>query len=342
MRVLFLTLYPGQAASPRYRVLQYLPYLRRHGVDCTVACAVTPEEHASKRRPFWYHAAETPRRLAQLLQSRRYDVVFVQKALLSAYVWGMPGLLRRCARRIVYDLDDAVHLEPPHPLRGVWRCLEDRKQVCRLIPHADKVLAGNAWLAAEVERLGGKAAVFPTVVDTDRFHPAPPPDSYRLGWMGSPSTTPALDAIGLDLARLKDVAITLIGADPWRAPWPEADVRDWSLDTEAADVQQFSVGLMPLPKTEWSRGKCALKALQYMACGVPCIATPFGAILDIIRPGENGLFADSPGQWRDAIERLRGPAERRRMGEAARATVEEAYSLDKAAPRMAAELESMA
>lgn len=204
----------------------------------------------------------------------------------------MLGLLRCCARRLVYDFDDAVHLSPPHSLRGVWRCMEDRQQVRRLIPLADKVLAGNTWLAAEAERLGGKASVFPTVVDTARFHPAPAPDTYRLGWIGGPSTTPALDAIGLDLARLEGVSVTLIGADPWRAPWPEAEVRDWSLDTEVADVQQFSVGLMPLPKTEWSRGKCALKALQYMACGVPCIATPFGAVLDIIRHGENGLFAD--------------------------------------------------
>ncbi len=342
MRVLFLTPYPEQAASPRYRVHQFLPYLRQRGMDCAVACAVTPDEYAAGGRPFWYHAAETPRRLKQLLQSRRYDIVFVQKAILSAYLRGMLGLLRCCARRLVYDFDDAVHLSPPHSLRGVWRCMEDRQQVRRLIPLADKVLAGNTWLAAEAERLGGKASVFPTVVDTARFHPAPAPDTYRLGWIGGPSTTPALDAIGLDLARLEGVSVTLIGADPWRAPWPEAEVRDWSLDTEVADVQQFSVGLMPLPKTEWSRGKCALKALQYMACGVPCIATPFGAVLDIIRHGENGLFADSPGQWRDAIELLRDPCVRARMGEAARATVEQAYALDTAAPRLAAELESMA
>jgi len=107
-------------------------------------------------------------------------------------------------------------------------------------------------------------------------------------------------------------------------------------------VQQFSVGLLPQRKDSWTRGKCALKALLYMACGVPCIATPYGAALDIIQPGVNGLFADSPEEWHQAIEALREPGARQRMGQAARRTVEEQFSLKGAAPRMRAILEALA
>ena len=106
-------------------------------------------------------------------------------------------------------------------------------------------------------------------------------------------------------------------------------------------LQQFSVGLMPLPQDEWSRGKCALKALQYMACGVPCIATPHGAVLDIIRHGENGWFAETEMEWREALAAMRDPALRRRLGEAARATMEEQFSLRTAAPRLADLLEAL-
>lgn len=350
LRVLFLTLYPDCAASPRYRVAQYLPYLRGAGMTCTVQSSISDEDFARFSGPnragraFWYHAKETPRRLAQILGAWRYDVVFLQKAIMSASLHGLDGLLRSRARRLIYDIDDAVHLAPPHSLRGVWRRLEDREQIRTMMVASDKVLAGNEWLREAAHDAGGDADFFPTVVDTDRFIPADPPSQFCVGWIGGPSTTSHLkEAVGIakdcDQSKLR---IRLVGADSAHVPWPGAEVRSWSLETEVAEIQQFSVGIMPLPKDEWSRGKCALKALQYMACGVPCVATPHGAILDIIRDGENGLFADSPEQWGDAIDRLRDPALRRALGEAARATVEERYALRAWAPRMGSALENVA
>lgn len=340
MRVLFLTLYPDTAASPRYRVSQFLPYLRSRGIECSVASAVTAEEHARltgpgrRGRAFWYHAAETPRRVKQLFSADLFDLVFVQKALLTAYLRGMPTLLRWRARRVVFDIDDAVHLAPPHPLRWPWRLLEDRGQVLRIMQSAHLVLAGNRWLASAVSEAGGRGVYFPTVVDTDRFRPAPAPATFRVGWIGGPSTTPHLARIAHVLANLPDAEVCAVGADPARLPLDGADVRPWRLESEVRDVQAFTIGVMPLPDDAWTRGKCALKALQYMACGVPCVASPVGAAKEIIRDGENGLFADSDDAWRAAFDRLRDPAERKRLGEAGRATVEEHYSLRKAAPRL--------
>jgi glycosyltransferase involved in cell wall biosynthesis len=349
MRVLFLTLYPDIAASPRYRVGQFLPSLRAAGIACDVSPAVSEAQYARltgpgrRGRAFWYHAAETPRRVAALLGAGRYDAVFVQKALASAYVRGLDALLRARARRVVYDIDDAVHLFPPHSLRGVWKALEDPRQVRRLMGRADAVLAGNRWLAEEAEREGGRAELFPTVVDTDRFTPPDrPPDTFRIGWIGGPSTTPSLHHAPPGLDQSADAELCLVGADPARVPWKNARVVPWSAGGEVALLQSFTAGIMPLPKTEWTRGKCALKALQYMACGVPCIATPFGAVCDIIRHGENGLFADSAREWHDCVARLRDPAERAGLGEAARATVERDYSLKTAAPRLREILERIA
>lgn len=348
MRVLFLTLYPPQAASPRYRVVQFLPYLSSRGVSCTVASPVTEHEWRilsgpnRRGRAFWYHARETSRRLFQLLAGRRYDVVFLQKALTTAYVRGADTLLRRCARRLVYDIDDAVHLAPPHPLRDPWRAIEDKNQVARIMRKADLVLAGNAWLTSEAERFGARVTCFPTVVDMSRFVPAArQPDRYRIGWIGNPSTAEYLEPIREVLESFEDAEVRLVGAEGARAPWRNAVACPWSLEQETAELQAFSVGVMPLPKTDWARGKCALKALQYMACGIPCVATPFGAALDVVRDGDNGLFADSPEAWRAALERLRDPSLRQRLGAAGRALVEEHYSLDKAAPRLLALLESL-
>lgn len=346
MRVLFLTLYPDVAASPRLRVAQFLPYLRQNRIECTVQAPITPREFrrftgpGREGRPLWYHMRETPRRIAQILAANRYDLVFVQKAVMTAYVRGLAEMLRRKARCLVYDIDDAVHLNPPHPLGNRWRRLEDRDQVKTLMKSADLVLAGNRWLAEAARKVCSRVELFPTVVDTARFTPATaPPDCYRVGWVGNPSTTVCLQPAAHALVALPaDVHLCLVGADKDRLPWlhrvPAYEMRPWALDREVAELQRFSVGIMPQPPVEWMRGKCALKALQYMACGIPCVASPFGAALDIIRHGENGLFAETTEDWLNALERLRDPQLRARLGQAGRETVLAAYSLQRAAPLM--------
>ncbi len=361
MRVLFLTLYPDTAASPRYRVAQFLPYLRAHGVTCDV-CPPMPAPTwrrlygaRNRREALAYHLRETWGRVTQLLRARHYDVVFVQKALMSAYVRGMTALLRRIDAPLVYDLDDAVHLSPPHPLGLPGRIVENREQVKKVATRADLVLAGNRWLVDEMKALGAPAVLFPTVVDTDRFTPGETRDTdtpprlpcsagvnpLRVGWIGTPSTTPAVADLGPVLAGLAGTETVLVGADAGQVHWDPAVCVPWSYEREAEEVRRFSVGIMPLRKDTWTRGKCALKALLYMASGVPCVATPFGAVRDIIRNGENGLFADEPAAWRDAFERLRDPVLRRSLGEAGRATVEGDYSLKAAAPRLLSLLEGL-
>ena len=348
MRVLFLTLYPDAAASPRYRVAQFLPWLRAHGVECTVC---PPMAEAAWRRLYGagtrraaavYHLRELWGRAAQLLRARRYDVVFVQKALASAYVRGLPALLDRIDAPLVYDIDDAVHLAPPHAPGWPWRLLEDRDQVHRVAARADLVLAGNPWLAGELSGPGARVEVFPTVVDTDRFTPPPaPPELFRVGWIGTPSTTPSLAPLAPVFAGLGDGEAVLVGADPRQVDWAGVRCVPWRHDREVEEVRRFSVGIMPLPRDTWTRGKCALKALLYGACGVPCVATPHGAVCHILRDGETGFFADAPDDWAAALQRLRDPVLRRRLGEAGRAVVERDYSLKTAAPRLLALLEGL-
>jgi glycosyltransferase involved in cell wall biosynthesis len=349
MRALFLTLYPESMASPRYRVHQFLPYLRAQGIDCTVACPFTQDEfirlraRAAEGRARSYHLHEARVRGVQILGARKYDVVFLQKAVMSAYVKGFAKQLRLRARKLIYDLDDAVHLAPPNALRGRWTRIEEPDQAAWLMANADLVLAGNSWLRDEALRAGGRAEVFPTVVDTERFTPADEaPEKFVVGWIGGPSTSEHVAPLAEVLNGLEDAEVRLIGANPVRAAIEKAWHRPWTHETEVREVQQFSIGIMPLPQTDWARGKCALKALQYMACGVPCIATPFGAVTDIIEDGVSGLFAQTPEEWRAAIERVRSAKLRAKLGKAARATVEERFSLHVAAPKLRAFLETAA
>lgn len=334
MRVLFLPLYPPEFASSRYRVYQYLPLLRELGVE--------PEVDPAPGATLWARAASRGSRLrleaaclrTALARARRagcYDAVVLQKACTPSMLRGVASQLLRSSASLFYDIDDAVYISPPHRFRGPARLLQDPREPEVLARGARAVLAGSGELARWAGSVGGRPVLLPTCVDTDRFAPAPEgPASGVVGWIGSPSTAGSLSAIGGALARVcaeTGARFVAVGAD--RLPeGVDGELVPWSLDCEARLVAGFTVGVAPLPDTPWNRGKCALKALLYMSCAVPVVASPVGALAEVVVDGETGILASTEAEWEEALRRLLGdPALRRRMGRAGRERVRERYCL---------------
>lgn len=352
MRVAFLTLATEGGASPRHRVYQYLPWLERAGIGCTVFPAVSARTSLrlyATGRPWSnaaYQAAELLRRLGQLWRSREFDVVVVQKALLTVGLRGLDAVARTNVRRLVVDVDDAVHLGPAHDMPAWLRPFEDRSQPARLVARADRIIAGSSALATAVADINRRVTVVPTSVDTDVLTPAPRPrnPSPVVGWIGSPSTAPYLAAAGPALRRLarrRSFVLRVVGGTPPALPGVEVEIRPWDHRRELADLRGFDVGIMPLPDTDWTRGKCGLKALQYMAVGVPAVCSPVGATREILRHGREGFLAPTVASWEEPLERLLDDASLRdRLGGAGRARVEERYSVRANAPRLAEVLEA--
>jgi glycosyltransferase involved in cell wall biosynthesis len=189
--------------------------------------------------------------------------------------------------------------------------------------------------------------VVPTCVDPSkqplRDHEAV--EVVSVGWIGSQTTSEYLQPVLPVFARLKDrglpVKLVLVGADPaLRAPWIEH--RPWSIATEARELASFDVGIMPLPDSDWARGKCGYKVLQYFAAGVPAVASPVGVATHLI-DDERGILAASAEQWENALQTLVSDTlERRQRGAAARAFVERHYSYQRWAGELAALLRSLA
>ena len=110
----------------------------------------------------------------------------------------------------------------------------------------------------------------------------------------------------------------------------------WRAESEVEDLAAIDVGLMPLPDDDWSRGKCAMKALQYMALAIPPVVSPVGANATVVQHGVNGLHASTEDEWVDRLASLLGDASRRAsLGARARQTLEQSYSCRVHAPRMA-------
>ena len=187
-------------------------------------------------------------------------------------------------------------------------------------------------------RYSRDARTIPTVVDTETFVPDPrrntrsPAGAPIVGWIGSPTTPPTCSRFSRRCRR-------------WRAAIPGVNVENvrWTLENEVALFNTCDAGIYPMPDDEWAGGKCGFKAIQFMACGVPVVASAVGVNREIVQDGVNGFLATSPAEWVEKLSRLiADPALRRTLGDAGRRTVEARYSLRATAPRLvSAVLEAM-
>jgi glycosyltransferase involved in cell wall biosynthesis len=284
--------------------------------------------------------------LRQLTEVTRADAVLLQRRLLS---WWQLRLLRRHAQSLFFDIDDAVFYRDSNSARG-HKSGRRLRRFRATVRQCDGVLAGNHFLAEEARRWAftDRVHYFPTCVDPGLYRPRPSErrgGDVRLVWIGSRSTMPSLDAIqpglaeatrrlpGLTLRVVCDVFPTLAGVNVVPVSWSEA--------TEANELANADIGISYLPEHPWSRGKCGLKVLQYMAAGLPVIANSYGVHPEMIEGGA-GVLAGTSSKWADAIVRLAENAEiRRRMAVASRARVEAAYAVERWGQRLAQLLDAV-
>ncbi len=357
LRVLALVPYPtGRVPGQRYRIEQWAPHLRRLGVDVTLAPGLSPAAYERLQRPGGLAAkaagllAAHARRRRELRKLGGFDVAYVYRET-------VPGRSDWCERQLaarlpfVLDFDDAIYLPAVSPANAAFAWLKDPDKAARLCRMARRVMVGNDTLAAWAASRSTAVDVVPSTIDTDVYVPAPRDTAGAgrlpvIGWTGSATTVPYLEALGPVLERVRQqraFELRVIGGQPRLAPALAARVVPWRAETEVADLQSLDIGLMPLSDDAWSRGKCGMKALQYMALAVPPVVSPVGVNATIVRHGENGLHGTTEDQWVAALVRLLDdPPLRARLGAEARRTVEARYSARVLVPRVAAILREAA
>lgn len=345
MRLLMLPRYDALGASSRLRMLQYVPALESQGFEVDVKPLLdhdyVPDLYAG-RVSMLKVARAYARRARQMLSAKRYDVVWLEK---EVWPW-LPVYIENAwlprSTRLVADYDDAVfHRYDQHPSALVRGLLGQK--IDRVMRRADLVTAGNGYLAERANAAGARRVEWlPTVVDLDRY-PAPIRRSstgpVTIGWIGSPATagylqllTPALQA----LAARHSIRCIAIGARPDQLNGTPFQAWEWAEGKEVALLGLFDIGVMPLPDEPWEQGKCGYKLIQYMACGLPVVASPVGVNREIVIPRENGALATTTEEWIEALERLVGrEGLRHSMGAAGRRKVEETYCLKAQAPNLA-------
>lgn len=351
MKVLALSPIPEEGAGCRFRVSQYIPYLRSAGFDVTVSPFYSREYFGFIYRPGNYlrkatgFVALTWRRFRELFSIRQYDLVLLYREAIPIG----PPLVERWIKRlgipIVYDFDDAIFLPAVSEANKAFSFLKSPKRASQILKISDQVSVGNEFLASYARRFNSHVTVIPTAVDTNRFAPrrdAPPAVGRTLvvGWIGSPTTFQYLEGLKAVLATVAarhPFTLKVSGAGrPVDFSGVDVEVVPWSMADEVKLFNTCDIGVYPLTDDDWSRGKCGFKAIQCMACGVPVVAAAVGVNREIITHGVDSMLASTPQEWIDHLSRLLTDADlRQRMAIAGRRTIQARYSLDVTAPQLA-------
>lgn len=350
LRVLFLTLYPETIPSSRLRVYQYLSYLREAGIETKVLPSL-PEPwfsrlyfSNSKILHFFQFALEALFTFLRIWQARKFDIVFIQKGILSTNLRGFEKLLSFVKRSLIFDLDDLVYGQSPTEFGlPLLKFLQDASQTKKISNRSRVVIAGNEFLKEEALQYNSNVFVIPTPVDTNRFLPANKSNTKEtvIGWTGMETTLGYLFELKNVLSELSKrypirlKIITRIGR--WTHPFEgfPVDVVPWSYETEVNEMSAFDIGVMPLPKELWSEGKCGLKLLQYMSMEIAGVASRTKANQDIVGDGKDGFLAENEEEWISKLSVLiENSQKRKEMGERARSKVVEHYSLEKSAGQL--------
>ncbi|RYY72052.1 MAG: glycosyltransferase [Chitinophagaceae bacterium] len=341
-KILFILPYPlGYAPSQRFRVEAFFPLLRQHGYHIEHACFFSADDwkllykKGSIVQKSWAVVKGFALRIALVAKVWQYDYFFIHR---EATPLGPPFvewiIAKIWNKKFIYDFDDAIWIPnttKENRLAGWLKAFWKVKYNCRW---AYWVVGGNDYLCDYARQFNKNVVRLPTCVDTEARHnrlKEPKQGKLTIGWTGSHSTLYYLDEIIPILRQLQDEIKFnfLVIADKS----PEIQLNDWTFlpwqeKTEIEDLLRFDIGIMPLKQDAWSEGKCGFKLIQYLALGIPAVASPVGVNNQIIDEGKNGYLCHSSEDWYGALKRLLVDVNsRRELGQRGRAKIVKHYSI---------------
>lgn len=350
MKILFLVAYSELAASSRTRVYDYFPFLEKREIEYKYICFTPKKLHGltSKHKSlvskiFYYFFVGFFLKLVKIVQtiaiSRSYDIIFIQKII---FPFGLEKLLKLLNKNIIFDFDDAIFTsDDKKNILNKIKINFQEKGFRNMLRVAKLCLVENEYNKNIAIKHCSWIETITGPIDIQKYFVKEKNTNSKIiiGWTGSPYTSKYLYEIKdvlKELLRKYNIILRFVGVNEnFKKIGIDCEIKKWSLETEVPLIQSFDIGIMPLPENEWTRGKGGYKLLQYMACGIPAVASPVEINKEIVKDGVNGFLANSHKKWVEKISILIENEELRiRFGQAGRKTVEEKYSLEKASERM--------
>jgi glycosyltransferase involved in cell wall biosynthesis len=343
MDILYFTKYSRKAASSRMRSFQYFPYLEKHGMNITVKPLFNDNYLKSiyEGKKSKIHVIQAYlSRLWALFSVYKYDKVVIEKELFPYMPAFFEWLFHLFNVKYIVDYDDAIfHNYDQHPSTLIKTLLGNK--ISSVMRYSYAVVAGNEYLAAKAFEAGAiNVFIIPTVIDLDRYTKSSKQDNkIIIGWIGTRSTFekhlfPKKDWIKKAIAK-HGVEFHVVGVTNDLGLGEGVLYFPWSELTEVNSILNFDVGIMPLEDSLWEKGKCSYKLIQYMACGLPVIASPVGMNNEVVQENVNGFLVRNEQEWLEAIEHyVKERTLRIDHGRKGRISVEQKYCLQVTAPQL--------
>lgn len=343
-RILFIASHrPDRSPAQRFRFEQYLGFLKEKGYDYDFSYLITEKDDRIFYTPgnltnkLLIFVRSFLKRFQDVIRSNHYDIIFVQR---EAFMTGSCFFEKRFARsraKLVFDFDDAIWNHDVSDANRRFGWLKDPAKTEKIIAVSDLVIAGNRYLADYARRFNNNIIIIPTTIDTNEYRPVPVNRNLSkvvIGWSGSITTIRHFELAVPFLLKLKEkygdrLIIKVIGDGNYKNESLGVRGIPWIREDELGELSSFDIGIMPIPDDDWSKGKCGLKGLQYMALEIATVMSPVGVNSEIIKDGVNGYLASGVDEWVEKMSRLiDDQALRTQLGKAARQTVEERYSVN--------------
>jgi glycosyltransferase involved in cell wall biosynthesis len=340
--IYFLAPYPfNSAPSQRFRFEQYFEFLKNQGFEVKLFPFLddktwkTLYSEGKEAQKIWGVFRSFLKRFILLFSLHKADYVFIHREASHLgppiFEWIIAKVLRK---KYIYDFDDAIWIPNYSESNARFHRLKAYWKVKYCMKWAGKVSAGNIFLADYANQFNQNVYIIPTTIDTQNYHVGNSeyyPERIIIGWTGTHTTMRYLDElvpVFEELNKQFNYTIRIISNEKPSFNLPNLEFLKWKKETEIEDLRQFSIGIMPLVKDQWSEGKCGFKGLQYMSLGIPTIMSPVGVNTEIINHGENGIIASSSVDWKNAIEMLIINADlRKKLGLSGKNTIQERYSV---------------
>lgn len=343
-KILFVAAHrPGRSPSQRFRFEQYLSFLKKNGFEYDFSYLISEKDDKTFYQPgnisnkIFFFAKSIYRRLSDAINANNYDIIFVQR---EAFMTGSTFFEKRFSKskaKLIFDFDDAIwHLDISEANKK-FEWLKHPGKTAEIISVADLVIAGNQYLADYARHHNDHIVIVPTTIDTSEYLPRKRESDNNpicIGWSGSLTTIKHFEMAVPFLKMVKEkfgerICIKVIGDSSYVNTQLNIKGINWNKQDELKELNEIDIGIMPLPDDEWSKGKCGLKGLQYMALGIATVMSPVGVNSEIIKDGMNGFLASTNQEWFEKISMLiESETLRNKIAEAGRGTVEEKYSVN--------------
>ncbi|MBL4668393.1 MAG: glycosyltransferase family 4 protein [Flavobacteriales bacterium] len=340
--IAFIVPYPiGVAPSQRFRFEQYLSLLKNEGIQYTCFPFLSIKDFKIiYNQGFFFKKTLSIfngffRRSILMFRLTKYDTVFIHREASPVgppvFEWLIAKILKR---KIIYDFDDAIWLENTSQSNQLISKIKSHSKVASICNWASLVMCGNKFLMSFAKKYNMNVVYMPTTIDIENEHNKIKHHEKKqvvIGWTGTHSTIKYLYEIESVLSKLQQKLIfefrVISNKDPLFTKIKYHYI-PWNKNKEIQDLLKIDIGIMPLLDNEWARGKCAFKALQYMALGIPCVISPVGVNNEIVKDGVNGILAENDEEWREKLTKLIETVEiRAEIGLEGLKTVHEKYSV---------------